>query len=147
MTQDLVNKFCVKFSGLVLKNVIQSRWVPGAREYLQSNYQRQALILVTATPSQEIDIILNSLGIKNLFKCIYGSPTKKVDAIAEVLAEFKCAPRDVLMIGDSDVDLYAAKENAVRFLLRRTLENQHLIVQYSVKAIDDFLDIKGLMNG
>jgi phosphoglycolate phosphatase-like HAD superfamily hydrolase len=146
VTPKTLDDLSSKFSEMVFQDILVADWVPGALEYLQSNYQHQIFILVTATPHEEIKKILTALGIIHLFKDIYGSPQKKTTAIAGGLTKFQCIPDNALMIGDSHVDLCAAKENGVRFLLRRTLDNHHLLAQYSIRSTSDFLDIKGLMN-
>ena len=141
-TPEKVNSLCSKFSEMVVQSVVNSDWIPGVLEYLRMNYHRQIFIIVTATPILEIKTILCALGIGNLFKGVYGSPVSKAEAIADGLANFKCNPDDALMIGDSYIDLCAAKKNEVSFLLRRTLENQHLINQFSINAIDNFLGME-----
>jgi phosphoglycolate phosphatase-like HAD superfamily hydrolase len=146
VTKGTLDALSLEFSEIVFQDILDANWVPGVLEYLQKNHQRQIFILVTATPLEEIKKILNILGISNYFKCVHGSPQTKAKAIADGLTKFKCAPDNALMIGDSYVDLSAAKENAVGFLLRRTLENQDLISRYQVKSINNFLDEMGLMN-
>lgn len=125
-TPDNVQKFCDQFSSLVLQAVIDAAWVPGVREYLLAQHSAQYFVLVTATPQKEIETILHTLGMAHCFRQVYGAPTTKTTAIANVLVHLKCQPAQALMVGDSDTDFDAAQANNVSFLLRRTALNQAL---------------------
>ncbi|MBI3773321.1 MAG: HAD family hydrolase [Gammaproteobacteria bacterium] len=140
VTEDKVHDFCDKFSELVLQAVIDSDWVPGVREYLQANYARQCFILVTATPLEEIQQIVQSLQIAPYFKGIFGAPTSKTVAIRDALQRMNCSPEQALVVGDSETDLDAAKANNVAFLLRRTTLNRVLQEQYSGPMFDNLSD-------
>ena len=126
VTADNVQKFCDRFSTLVLQAVIDAAWVPGVREYLLARHGSQHFVLVTATPQKEIEAILHTLDIAQCFRQVYGAPTSKTAAIGAVLADLKCQPEHALMVGDSDTDFEAAQANQVSFLLRRTALNQVL---------------------
>ena len=123
---DMVRSFCEDFSRLVAQAVIDSAWVPGVREYLQANCPHQRFVLVTATPQDEIELILRSTGIAGCFHEVHGAPVPKAAAMADVLRRLRCAPADALAVGDSDTDLDAAAANGVPFLLRRTALNGNL---------------------
>ena len=49
-----VSRYCELFSAAVQQAVIDSPWVPGVREYLRANHERQGFVLVTATPQAEM---------------------------------------------------------------------------------------------
>ena len=86
---ELLNEYAENFSLLVKQKVIDSEWVVGVLDYLKNNYKRQQFFLVTATPQKEIEDIISSLKIKNLFKEIIGSPTKKRDALQKIMVDFQ----------------------------------------------------------
>ena len=115
-----INLWEKKFNEIVVKKVCQSPWVPGALQYLQENYHRQYFILVSATPQEEMEQILEQLQIYKLFKRIYGHPNKKTDVIENTLDNLGVKPSDAVMLGDSVADYGAALENNVEFGLRRT---------------------------
>jgi phosphoglycolate phosphatase-like HAD superfamily hydrolase len=139
-TPEDVDRYCTLFSTAVRQAVIDSQWVPGAREYLQANHARQRFVLVTATPQAEIDDILGTLQIAHWFCEVHGAPTAKEDAIASVLARWGCPRREALAIGDSESDRAAAVAAGVDFLLRRTVFNQDLQRSYSGPQCEDFVD-------
>uniref|UniRef100_UPI0040480614 HAD family hydrolase n=1 Tax=Polynucleobacter sp. TaxID=2029855 RepID=UPI0040480614 len=122
----LVGLFLAKFSEIVFQGVVDAPWVPGAKEYLLSNYKDSYFVLLTATPEDEIIGILNQLGISCCFKEIHGSPKIKKNVVFEVLMQQNVKSSEALLIGDSEVDFLAAQVNSVPFLLRRTLLNKEL---------------------
>jgi phosphoglycolate phosphatase-like HAD superfamily hydrolase len=133
-----VDRYCEKFSVAVRQAVIDCAWVPGVREYLAANHARQHFVLITATPQAEIEEIVAALGIVAWFREIHGAPAAKADAIRAVLVSGKRAPRDALLIGDSDADHAAAKAAGVDFLLRRTAFNTALQRAYAGPQCADF---------
>jgi phosphoglycolate phosphatase-like HAD superfamily hydrolase len=139
-TQAEVGRVCESFSAEVRQAVIDSAWVPGAREYLRDNHERQCFVLVTATPQTEIEDILQALGIVRWFREVHGAPTSKPDAVASVLARWACRPGDALLIGDSESDCEAATMTGVRFLLRRTPLNVALQRAYAGPQCENFVD-------
>lgn len=118
--------FCQKFSEIVFEGVVNSPWVPGIREYLLDNKDHCYFVLVTATPQDEIRSILQHTGILDCFREVHGSPRQKKDVLASTLKKLQVKAIDALMIGDSEVDLFAAQANAVPFLLRQTSNNKGL---------------------
>lgn len=133
---EQVQNFCDQFASLVLQAVINAPWVPGIREYLLANYGKQRFILVTATPQQEIEQILNALELAHCFQEVHGAPTSKATAIKSVLQKIQCPAEYAVMVGDTETDLKAAKANHVPFLLRCTPLNQTLKEQYSGLMFD-----------
>jgi phosphoglycolate phosphatase-like HAD superfamily hydrolase len=133
-----VTRYCELFSAAVRQAVIDSPWVPGAREYLQKNHGRQCCVLLSATPHAEIQGILAALDIVSWFREVHGAPTSKIEAIRSVLARWRCAPAEALVIGDSDSDYAAARSTGVEFLLRRTTLNQHLQCEHAGLQCEDF---------
>ena len=126
VTEQKVEQFCDRFSELAFQGVIDSPWVVEAHEYLLQNYQKQYFVLVTATPQEEIELIVDRLNIAYLFKEIYGAPHSKADMVAAVMQRLKMKREQALMIGDAETDMRAAEESGISFLLRATSINQHI---------------------
>lgn len=135
-TIDQVQTFCKRFSDLVFQAVIESPWVPGVREYLQANQTNQYFVLMTATPQEEIEQILQMLKITHCFREVHGAPTAKTAVVSNVLKRLHCLPEHALVVGDSDTDLSAAEENGVVFLLRSTPLNQELQKQFQGSSFE-----------
>ncbi|MBU6176785.1 MAG: HAD-IA family hydrolase [Bacteroidetes bacterium] len=138
---QIVDDFCMRFSEMVLEAVVEAPWVPGVETLLRTNPHRQLFFVVSATPQKELEEILKKLNLTKCFLRIFGSPTRKADAIQLTLSEQQLASRDCLMIGDALVDIKAAAENAVPFLLRRHLTNENIFSDYVGPHVKDFLDL------
>ena len=133
-----VHWYCDQFAHLVINEVINSPWVPGADTYLHSNIHRQMFVVVSATPQKELEQILNELELRECFVDVFGFPTVKKDAIRITLSAFAFEPADCLMIGDALEDYKAAQANGVPFLLRRHTTNALLFSDYTVLSVNDF---------
>jgi HAD superfamily hydrolase (TIGR01549 family) len=135
-----IEKYTGKFSTLVKQSVIDSLWVPGVIEYIESHHKSKQFILVTATPKFEIDEILLELGISNFFIDVYGSPTPKTKAIALAIEKFQYDSKKTIMIGDSMDDYKAALNNNVTFFLRQTEFNIALQDDLNCLVLKDFIN-------
>jgi phosphoglycolate phosphatase-like HAD superfamily hydrolase len=133
-----VSKFCDSFSTLVTQAVIDSPWVGGVKAFLESAQNEKMLFLLTATPQQEIEEILNALQIMHCFKEVHGAPMTKGAAMANILSKYNADATNAVMVGDSKSDYAAAKENGVGFILRRTFHNVDLQDTLNCQMIDDF---------
>lgn len=140
-TEDRVNEFCEKFSKLVLQSVIDASWVPGAERYLRLNSNKQSFILVSATPQEELEQILQALDLRKCFEVVFGAPTSKKEAIRMTLDRYNISPQNCLMIGDAKADWDAAMDNNIRFLLRRHSSNGKIFEQYIGDSVEDFTAI------
>ncbi len=139
-SSDLICKYERKFSKLVKNRVIKSPWVKGVLEYLKKNIQNQRFFLVTATPQKEIEEILKKLRISRYFDKVIGSPTKKKDALKSLIKKEKIDINHSIMIGDSNSDYEAAKDNQVDFIFRKTDLNKKLQMKLKCQMIDNFYD-------
>jgi len=137
-TNELICEYEQMFSNLVLQKVIESPWVIGVLEYLKKNAKRQKFYIITATPQKEIEIILKNLKIAKYFKKVIGSPTNKKEALKNLLINFN--HKEAVMIGDSITDYQAAKENHVKFILRKTELNKKLQKQLKCSMIKNFFN-------
>ena len=81
VTEKTVDEFCVRFSALVLNEVVDAPWVVGVRQWILENYQQHAFIMVTATPQKEIEEILKKIDLAYCFDQVHGSPKKKEEAV------------------------------------------------------------------
>ena len=138
-SQTLIKEYAEDFSILVKQAVIDSDWVRGVLIYLEKNCMKQQFFLVTATPQEEIEAILNALKITEYFSEVIGSPTPKNEAIKMLLDRYNIESEQAVMIGDSISDYMAATENQVKFVLRKTKLNKLLQQQLDCLMIDNFI--------
>jgi phosphoglycolate phosphatase len=86
---------------------------PGVEETLE----KLAALPIAVLTNKPVGIskrILDSLGLSKYFRAIYGGnsfETKKPDPLGAntILREFRVAPREALLIGDSEVDIQTAR--------------------------------------
>lgn len=52
-SEDTIQKYCNRFADLVIKEVINCNWVPGAKEFLTANPYKQLFVVTSATPQEE----------------------------------------------------------------------------------------------
>lgn len=138
-SESIIKDYSERFSEIVINRVINSPWVPGVREYLLDAHPRQLFILVTATPQNEIELILKHLDISDCFSEIFGAPTKKDVAVSSAITLYRLNPYEALMVGDSSTDLDAARSNGISFLLRRTRFNSDVAGRFTGPTFENLL--------
>jgi len=138
VTDASVDDYCQRFSKAVLGCVVAAPWVPGVESYLRTNRHGQEFVLVTATPQGEIEAILQAMDLHRCFSAVFGAPTRKGDAIRQVLTHRGVRASEALMVGDATADLEAARQNEVPFLLRRHVDNQQVFRDYGGAFVEDF---------
>ena len=138
VSEDNINKYLKKYSELVCDSVINSEWVCGVKSILESKKKEQMYFLITATPLHEINFILEKIFLKNIFTNIYGSPTSKKEAIAEILKNHCINITDAVMIGDNKTDFEAANAHHIDFCLREASWNKDFAKIYNGKKFSDF---------
>jgi HAD superfamily hydrolase (TIGR01549 family) len=107
-----------KFADLVYENVIKTSFVPGAQEFLQNNYRKFSLYVVSATPEDELRRIVEKRGLTVFFHDVYGAPINKTDHIRNILSATHCRKENTLFIGDAMNDLKAAVTSGICFIGR-----------------------------
>jgi len=139
LTTGLIKDYCNRFSKLVTDRVVDAPWVSGVEAYLRGGASmRQKLILVSATPDDELHEILRRLELVDCFTRIYGASTIKLDALRESLDDYCLKEAECIMIGDAMSDYRAARANKVPFLLRRHALNVTVFKDYEGPSISDF---------
>lgn len=113
-----------KFSELVLQEVISSKYIDGAPGIFNVLKQHDVnCFIITGTPQNEIEYILNELGISDYFQAIGGSPIKKKEWCDSFLKDFKLSAKETIFIGDATTDYEAAQYAQTDFLLIENEEN------------------------
>ncbi len=113
-----VAAYCDRFSELVFQRVVDSPFVPGALEALQALSGRIPMFIVSSTPHEEINRIVDVKGLRGYFQTVYGSPTMKEVWTKKILVDNGFLPNEVAWLGDALSDWRAAKECGIRFILR-----------------------------
>lgn len=145
LNENEIQLWASRFSNLVLKEVIASSYVKGAKESILGLTDKVQQFIVTGTPQNEIDLIIKELGIAYSFRQICGSPKNKIDWSTELLSIYGFKNDEVLFIGDALTDYEAAEHHGFNFLLRTHEENQEYFKGIETKRRPDLTDLTELL--
>ena len=118
LSEGKYNKYLSRFSEIVLKKVIEADYVPGAEDFIKNNHEKYDLFIISATPTNEMRMIVERRCLAKYFKDVFGSPTKKGEWIKKILQENYYPPDQILFLGDALSDYNAATENGIHFIGR-----------------------------
>jgi phosphoglycolate phosphatase-like HAD superfamily hydrolase len=114
---ELLNSF--SFNTMELMKTVP--FVKGAKEFLDHLFGKLPLYLASVTPIDDLDIILDNLGIRSYFKAVYGCPPwTKPNAVRDILQRENAKAELAVLIGDSYGDQRAAKETGIQFIGRNS---------------------------
>ena len=122
LTDSELNKIAKIFSDIVLDKVIDSSFVDGVIDYLESNYKKIDMYIISGMPQFELDIIVEKKKIGKYFKGLYGTniSVTKTEIIRKVIAENNYDRKQTAYIGDSLSDYHDAKNANMPFIGRVT---------------------------
>lgn len=127
LSEEEFTSLCSRFKELVMSGVLSSEMVEGSREFLVTHRSNHVFFVITATPQDEIREILTRRNLWGYFRAVYGAPTPKSEALAEILQKFSLSPNQVVYVGDALNDYHAAEPLGVRFIGRLHRENKSLL--------------------
>ena len=111
-------KLCNDFSGLVYQKVLECDYVPGILGLLQQYHQSLMLFIISGTPHEEMQKIVDAKGLRPYFHGVFGSPTSKDKWVRKILVEQNLDAGKTLFVGDAMCDYNAARKNGIRFIGR-----------------------------
>ncbi len=130
-----------QLSMIMTEQVLNSEWVPGARQFILENPFNQNLYIASAMPIEELAEICSRSNLAPCIKDIYGGDTRKHDACRDIMRREGATFANSVFIGDSLSDYRSAKEAQIQFILRRHKLNRSLLKPLVDWSIDDFLPI------
>jgi len=111
--QDLAGQF----SRMVFEKVLAVPFINGAINFLQQmEGLGKEMFVITGTPQDEIEQILDKRDLTKFFLSVKGSPRKKEDSLREILEERSVPAEQSVLFGDSVTDREAAERNSVDFV-------------------------------
>lgn len=117
LEETLIALECEKFADMVRDAVIAAPLIPGAAETLQLlKAQTIPCFVVSGTPHDEMNAIVQAKGLHEYFVEVHGSPRKKPVVVADILQRYTFSPTSCLFVGDAMADYQAARENGLDFL-------------------------------
>lgn len=105
-----------RYSGLVLEKVLKVEYVQGALEFLQQWSGEVQFFLISGTPEDELQYIIQERGLSRHFLEVLGSPVVKTIHIENLLAQYRLRPECCFFVGDALTDYDAARETGVPFI-------------------------------
>lgn len=106
-----------RFGQLVVDLILRCPFVDGAEDFFATESSTPYFI-ASGTPQEELRWIVEKRNLSNKFAGVFGSPTKKLDILKNILLQTGLHAREVLMIGDSINDFEPANELGMPFLGR-----------------------------
>lgn len=147
LTEKQFRKLCDTFSHLVFNRVLECPFVPGALEFLKQYHRTRTLYVISGTPHDEINAIVDRRKLRPYFQGVFGSPESKGNWTRKIMAELELPPERAMFVGDAMSDLDAAQDNGIRFIARVTEGNdifQDKTIEYK---INDLFDLDFLLGG
>ena len=118
LSEKRFQELCIRFSRLVVDEVVSSPWVDGAKEFLAQNEKQYTFVIISGTPEDELKDIVRRREMGHFFGSVRGSPKDKVTLLGEVMDEYHLKSEEMVFIGDAETDWRAAQETGVPFLWR-----------------------------
>lgn len=137
ISENILQQKAFEFSKLVKDKVINSKYIEGARDFIESNSKDYLQYICTGTPEDEIIEILNKRGILHFFDGVYGAPKTKANILRQIIEETNLKVEDSIFIGDAMTDYKAAKELNMNFL---GVKSDFIIFPENTLIINDFHD-------
>ena len=134
---NTINDLCDKFSFLVKKKVINSKFIPGVKTFIKNNSKEYIQYICTGTPENEINLIINEQRINKYFEKALGSPKNKDEIIKIILEKSNVTNQECIYFGDALTDYIAAKENNIPFI---GVKSDNISFPEDVKLIENFLN-------
>ena len=118
--EDLIQELTTKFGNITRQAVIDCPFVDGAQNFLENIQSKVETYLVSATPRLELESIIENRDLEKYFKKVYGAPINKTKMLKNIMKNEHVLPLEMLFIGDSQEDQYAAKSLGIDFIGRKS---------------------------
>lgn len=116
-TERLAQKFVASYTTLASAGAAACPEVPGATAAMVDLAAGGALLAVNSgTPTDALRDIIDRRRWSGHFRCIYGAPASKVENLGWIATDLHVDSRDMVMVGDRDVDFRAANAFGCAFV-------------------------------
>lgn len=137
-----VSELAQQFSNLVVKGVVNSPEIEGAKAFLKKFHGKISYWIITGTPTKEMKEIAKERGLIQYFEEICGSPTKKYIWTEYLIEKYNLKRENTLFLGDAKSDYNASVHSKLHFALRYYDENEILFKDYEGVKFSDFHDLQ-----
>ncbi|MHA1936584.1 MAG: HAD family hydrolase [Candidatus Thorarchaeota archaeon] len=137
-----MERLCRAFSLLVVDEVIRSPEIPGAQDFLNKWHEEVPCFIVSATPDEEIRLIVKRRGLEKYFREVLGSSRSKEKNLEYVLSKYGFIPERCIFFGDAESDYRAAMASNVDFIgIVPGLDAPLLGVAPNIRWAENFIDL------
>ena len=113
-----------RFSQIVLDEVLEAPFVPGAIEFLERNKMCYYFFIASGTPEEELHNIVAHRKLDSYFQEICGTPRLKEDIIEDICGRYSLRREETVFVGDAESDRVSADRTGVHFVARLVPESQ-----------------------
>lgn len=135
-------RIAAAYAAYTRERIIACPYVPGAPEFLAFFDGRVPMYLASATPADELRLIVEGRGLARHFRGILGAPRKKADILRELMQAEGVPAAATYYVGDSLSDLKAAREAGVGFVGRNREDD---FAPLGVPHFDDLFGIRAYL--
>ena len=117
ISKNQAQNLASQFSAIVMDKVVQAPSITGADDFLRYCQTQQLDCAVnSATPQDEIRLIVERRGLSKFFNYVLGSPATKSANLSKLIKLYQCSVDEMVFFGDADSDFHAAAEHGVEFV-------------------------------
>lgn len=142
--EETEKRLSKKFSSLVFRGIVDCPYVLGAKEILDSYWDKIPLYIASVSPADELDEILAARKLMKYFKKIYAVPWIKTDAIRDIMDREDVSPEDVVFVGDSYEDFKSARLTGIFFIGRDSGKSFH---GARIPIFKDMFEVRDFLTG
>ncbi|MBF0239106.1 MAG: HAD family hydrolase [SAR324 cluster bacterium] len=121
-TSELERQWCDQFAKTISEKMAICPFVDGALAFLDYWVKKTPIYLISISPAEELNQLLQKRSIGHYFKEIYADPWKKIDAFQDILKKEQKTFADALFIGDTPEDYESAQKINIPFIGRQSLK-------------------------
>jgi phosphoglycolate phosphatase-like HAD superfamily hydrolase len=127
ISESEISALARRFSELVMDRVVAADEIAGASEFLEKYSERIPCFINSATPTPEVETIVERRGWGKHFKEVTGSPRTKTENLRYIVGKYHLSRNGCVFFGDAMSDYEAALACCMPFLGIATSERSPLL--------------------
>jgi len=117
LSEQQLARLCHDFSEIMREKLVDpGLLIPQTNAYVRNHFQKYDMYIVSGSDQIELRYLCQQLRLTEFFKGIFGSPTPKIEWVANLMREHRYDPARTVLIGDSGNDFEAAMANGIHFI-------------------------------
>ena len=142
LSESLLHALCEQFREAVVDRIVSVDWVEGTTEAIKEIKGQGILtMIVSGTPEDELKMIVCRKKAETLFDEIFGSPHTKPQLLNKILKKYGLESGEVMYLGDSLSDHFAAQEVGVHFIAGCSVEMEEPCQGLNVPTIPNLMSL------